>query len=88
MHSLECAVSVRNRPWSQREIRFPAGVLERQARACRLWSSSRRNGGEIIASPRNRARVEKRIASIAVRINPEFKSHTVGFVRLAAHGFA
>ena len=73
MHSLECAVSVRNRPWSQREIQFPAGVLEQQARACRLWSSSRRNGGEVIAGPRNWARVEKRNASIAVRVNPESK---------------
>jgi hypothetical protein len=27
VHSLECTVSVRNRPWSQREIRFPAGVV-------------------------------------------------------------
>jgi hypothetical protein len=38
--------------------------------------------------PAQWVRLEKRIASIALRINPEFKCHTVGFVRLAAHDFA
>jgi len=38
--------------------------------------------------PAQWVRVEKRIASIALRINPEFKSHTIGFVRLVAHDFA
>ena len=91
VHSLECAVGVRNRPWSQREteVRFPFTrvVGEASPRLLSLESSSRRDAER---SSRARTTGSCREAHRVDRAahHPEFKSHTIGFVRLAARDFA